>query len=70
VGKVYETVAVPELIPVTRAEEEPMVAIAVLLLLQLPPVVVSLRVPVEPVQIVVVPVIGFGRGSIVTVERE
>jgi type IV secretory pathway VirB3-like protein len=46
--------------------EEPIDAIAVLLLVQLPPVVVLFNVTTEPTHIVVVPVIGAGFGFMVT----
>ena len=50
---------VPAEIPVTTPEEKPTVAIAVSLLNQLPPEVVSLKVVVDPTQTCVVPLIGL-----------
>lgn len=51
---------VPDATPVTMPDEEPTVARATLLLLQVPPVVGSLRVVVCPTHTFVVPVIAPG----------
>ena len=51
-------VTVPAAIPVTTPVEEPIVAIAGLLLLHRPPGVISLRVVDVPVQVLVAPVMG------------
>lgn len=55
-GMVYDIVAVPAVSPFTTPEDEPMVATAVLLLVQLPPLVASLSVVVLPMQRLAVPV--------------
>ena len=55
-------VGTPADTPVTTPVDEPTVAIAVLLLLQVPPVVASLIIIEEPVHTVVRPVIGEGVG--------
>ena len=60
-------VAVPADMPDTAPEGEPTVAIAVLLLLHVPPVVASPSVVVAPAQTLVVPVIAAGAGLTVTV---
>jgi hypothetical protein len=60
-------VTVPEETPVTIPVEEPTVATAVLLLIQVPPNVVSLNVAVDPEQIPETPAIAPGEGLIVTV---
>jgi len=52
--------------PVTMPVVEPTVAIAVLLMLQVPPPVRSLKLVVYPEQTVLVPVIATGKGSTVT----
>ena len=52
--------------PVTTPVEGPIVAIAVVLLLQVPPPVASLKVVVKPAQTLVFPVIGDGSGLTVT----
>jgi hypothetical protein len=59
-------VEVPAVIPVTTPVEEPMVAFA-LLLLQVPPVVVLLRVMVRPAHTSVGPVMVASKGLTVTV---
>lgn len=65
VGNAYVIVAVPAATPVT-IPEVPTVAIDVLLLLQVPPVVASVRLAVEPIQYTdVVPPIGAGSGLMV-----
>ena len=53
-------ITVPAVTPVTMPELLPTVAIPVLLLLQEPPVVLSLKVVVAPTHTVVVPVIAAG----------
>ena len=58
---------VPEVTPVTTPVAEPIVALA-LLIDQLPPVVPSLKVVVEPTQTLVVPVIEDGRALMVITE--
>ena len=55
-------VTVPGEMPVTIPEDEPTVAIVVLLLYQLPPVTVSDNEVVLPTQTVVIPDIGSGTG--------
>jgi len=55
VPTVYEIIHVPAVMPVTIPVEEPTVAIAVLVLLQTPPDVVSVNVRVEPIQTLAVP---------------
>ena len=59
-------VTVPPLTPLTIPVTDPTVAIAVLLLLQVPPVVVSLKVVVAPGHVLGTPVIGPGDGFTVT----
>ena len=56
--------------PFTNPVPEPIVATAGLLLVQLPPAVASARVVVEPMQIVVVPVMGKGGVTTFTVVVE
>ena len=63
---VYEIVAVPAVTPVTMPEEEPTVAL-VLLLLQVPPAVASVSVIVAPSQTEELPEIDGGVGFTVTV---
>ena len=58
--------AVPGAMPFTRPAEAEIVAIAVLLLVQLPPVVASLSSIDAPWQTAGVPVIEDGRGTTVT----
>jgi hypothetical protein len=58
---------VPKALPVTIPEEEPIEAIAVLLLLHVPPVGVLLSVVVAPKQAISVPVMGEGKLVTVTV---
>lgn len=58
---------VPAAIPATMPVSEPIVAVAVVLLLQVPAPLASLRADVLPVQTVVVPVIGDGTGTTFTV---
>lgn len=65
---VYVIVAVPDATPVTTPVVEPTEAIPVLPLLQVPPVVASLRVVVAPAHTVNVPVIAAGDSHMVTVE--
>ena len=55
----YEIIQVPAVTPVTTPVEEPTVAIPVLLLLQLPPEVVSDKVLVEPTQTLAIPLMGL-----------
>ena len=64
---VYEMITVPDEIPVTIPEAEPIVAIEVILLPQAPPGTASLQVVVEPTHTFKVPVIGAGPGETVTV---
>lgn len=59
--------AVPTTTPVIRPEPDTAVAIPVLALLQLPPVVASLKIVVEPVQTVGAPVAAGGNPLIVMV---
>jgi hypothetical protein len=66
VAKVYKIFGVPGAIAVTIPLAEPTVASAVLLLLQVPPAVTSLKVELRPEQIEVVPVITAGIGLTVT----
>ena len=51
--------------PVTTPVDEPIVAVPVLLLLQVPPAVASAKVMVEPMFTVAVPVIAAGEAFIV-----
>jgi hypothetical protein len=51
----------PNATPVTTPVEDPTVAIAVLLLLQVPPEIASLRAVVRPEHTTVLPVIAAGR---------
>lgn len=60
-------VQVPTATPVTTPEVGLMVAIAVLLLVHVPPVVASANVLVPPTVVVAVPVITAGRGVTVTI---
>jgi hypothetical protein len=60
-------VAVPTEMPETVPLVAPAVATEVLLLLQVPPVVASLKTVDAPTHIIVVPVIGNGLGPTVTV---
>ena len=66
VFNVYVINAVPRLIPCTTPVEEPTVATNVLLLLQLPPFVPSLRVFDVPRQTLKLPLINNGKGFTVT----
>lgn len=67
VVRLYVIVAVPPRTPFTTPVKEPIVAMAVLLLLQCPPVGVSLSVKEVPEQITPVPAaMGAGSGSTVT----
>lgn len=66
VGKVYIIVSVPEVIPVTIPEPDPIIAIAGLLLIQVPPPG-SIRVVVEPTHTDKLPVIREGNGLTVIV---
>lgn len=59
-------IAVPALTPLTMPVPEPTVAIAVLLLLHAPPVIVSLSVVVAPTHAVADPVIVGGNAFTVT----
>ena len=63
----YVIVAVPALIPVTTPEVEPTLA-AASVVLHIPPVGISLRVVVPPIQTEVLPIIADG--SATTVKRE
>jgi hypothetical protein len=58
--------AVPAAIAATIPEAEPIVAINEALLLHTPPGVISLKVPVLPMQIFMAPEMGCGRGFTVT----
>ncbi len=60
-------VVLPVATPVTIPETDPMVAIAVFALLQLPPVVASLSVIVRPTQAVDGPVMAAGSATTVAV---
>jgi hypothetical protein len=62
VGSVYIMLAVPDVRPDTMPVPAPTVATAVLLLLQVPPVLVVLSVVVCPTQALVLPVITAGSG--------
>ena len=64
--RLYFIVVVPADTPVTVPEAEPMVATAVLVLLQVPPEVASLNVVVKPTHTVEVPEIAAGKGLTVT----
>ena len=55
-------VAVPALIPVMMPEVAPIVAIAVLLLVHVPPAAVLVSVVVEPIHTSAVPAIEAGKG--------
>ena len=66
VGNVYVIVVDPPDTPVTTPVVEPIVAIAVLLLLHVPPADVFVSVVVLPTQTLVTPPIAAGNGSIVT----
>jgi hypothetical protein len=59
---------VPAATPLTVPDPEPTVACAVLLLLQVPPAVPSLKVVVKPTHTLVVPVIAAGTGLTVIAE--
>lgn len=59
-------VHVPAATPVTMPVDDPMVAMAGLLLLHVPPVVASVKVDVPPTVVVVVPVMTAGMGFTVT----
>jgi hypothetical protein len=59
-------IAVPAVIPVTAPEADPIEAIAVLLLLQVPPPAISESVVVKLWQTLKVPVMGLGKGFTVT----
>ena len=63
----YVIVVVPAVTPVTIPVDEPIVAIPVLLLLQVPPVVALLIVTVPPIHTALPPVIAAGNGLTVTV---
>ena len=67
VGSVYVILALPANIPVIIPEEEPIAAMAVLLLLHLPPVLASVSVADSPTHTSVVPFIVAGKGFTVTV---
>jgi hypothetical protein len=67
VGNVYIIVTVPPDTPVTIPEEDPTVAIVVLLLLHTPPGGRQVKVIVLPAHRLVGPVIGPGFGLTVTV---
>ena len=66
VATLYVMIVVPEDKLVRRAVDEPIVATAVLLLLQCPPVVTSLNAAVRPAQSTSGPVIFAGTGFTVT----
>ena len=65
-GILYEIIEVPAATPVTRPSSEPTVAFAVLLLIQVPPVVASVRFVCSPAHTTAVPVIMPGAGLTVT----
>ena len=65
---VYVIVAVPPATPVTIPETVPTVALAVLLLLHVPPVTASVNVEVDPAHIITVPLIAVGVWLIVTID--
>ena len=72
VPTVYEIVAVPAARPLTRCgalgrPAVPIVATPVLVLLHVPPVVISLTVVVAPAHIEAMPVIGCGNAIMLTV---
>ena len=67
VGSVYDIVALPRLDPVTTPDDEPTLATEVLLLVHVPPVMVSENIVAEPTQTFVAPVITEGFGSTVTI---
>ena len=58
-------ITVPVATPVNTAEEEPMVAIDVLLLVQVPPEVTSPKVVDEPTHVLALPVIAVGPADMV-----
>jgi hypothetical protein len=60
-------VSSPAVMPVTTCVSDPIVAIPVLVLLQVPPPVPSTRLIVEPTQTLLLPVIAPGNGLTVTV---
>ena len=60
--------AEPVAIPVTIPVAEPTVAMLLLLLLQVPPVVIDVNVPVDPTQILDGPEITAGKVLTVTAE--
>ena len=60
-------IVVPAAIPATIPVSEPIVAVAVVLLLHVPAPLASLSAEVLPVHTVVVPVIGAGTGTTFTV---
>ena len=66
VASVYVMTEVPGATPVTRPEPATMVAVAVLLLLHVPPVAPSFRFVVRPTQTTAVPDIAGGNGLTVT----
>ena len=61
-AKVYVIVVVPGAIPVATPDDEPMVPMAVLLLLHSPPGLASLKMNDEPTQMYGAPVIAAGGG--------
>lgn len=62
-------VAVPELTPVAMPVDEPILAIAVLLLLHVPPAVASLSVVLNPTHRLLLPVMAAGDVLTVSVEK-
>lgn len=62
----YVMVVVPAISALTTPDDEPMVAMAGLLLLQVPPGVASVSVVVKPMQPLVVPFMVPGSGFTVT----
>ncbi len=66
VASVYVIFDVPAVTPVRAAFDEPIVATAVVLLLQVPPAGVALSVVVIPIHVCVVPLITDGRAFTVT----
>ena len=65
-GVVYVILVVPADIPVTIPEPEPISAMVVSPLVQIPPAVSSVNVPVKPTQMSTVPVIAAGNEFIET----
>jgi len=64
---IYVMMAVPVLMPAAIPVDEPMVAIPLLLLVQIPPETELFKVVVEPIHAIVAPVITGGREFTVTI---